>query len=74
MTGVEAFLTDQGIMGAAIVVLLAVCGALWKRLTVVQDARLDDIKTHAKEVSEVAREATRAMDGLRMVLEVKRDV
>lgn len=74
MTGIEAFLTDQGVMGMVIGVLLAVCAALWRRLTTVQDARLADVKDHAKELSTVAREASRSMDGLRQVLEVKRDV
>ena len=74
VTAVESILSDQGILGAVIIVLLGVCGALWSRLTTVQDAHLADVKEHAGELAEVAREASRSMDGLRQVLEVKRNV
>ena len=74
MTGAESIFADQGLMGAIILVLLTVCGALWRRLTIVQDARLEDVKSHASELSTVAREVSHSMDNLRVILEVKRNV
>lgn len=73
MTGAEGILSDQGVLGAGVLILLAVCGALWKRLTAVQDARLDDVKSQAAELATVARDVSRSMDGLRQVLEARRD-
>ncbi len=74
MDGIQSLFSDQGLLGAVCLLSFAIIGALWKRLITVTDARLDDIKTHSAELASVAREASRAMDGLTRVLEVKRDV
>lgn len=69
MDGIFAKLGDYGVLGIVCVVLLIAVGALWKRLSEVQDARFQDMKESNNQLITLARDLDGTLNALKGVVE-----
>ena len=70
---IPALIETYGLPGIIMVGLGYAVVALWNRLALAQDARLNDLREHGKELRAVSDSATAAINGLTRVLEDRRN-
>lgn len=61
---VTSLFGEYGLAGAVIAVLLAAVAALWRRLNLQTDARIEDQKQHTAELISVTKDFGKAVDAL----------
>lgn len=74
MDSIFTKLGDYGILGIVCIVLLIAVGALWKRLSEIQDARFQDMKENNSQLITLARDLDGTLNALKSVVEGTRRV
>ena len=69
MDGIFGKLGDYGVLGIVCIILLIAVGALWKRLSEVQDARFEDMKESNNQLITLARDLDGTLNALKGVVE-----
>lgn len=69
MDGIFSKLGDYGVLGIVCIILLIAVGALWKRLSEVQDARFQDMKESNNQLITLARDLDGTLNALKGVVE-----
>ena len=67
-------LSEYGVLGISCVVLLTTVGALWKRISQIQDSRIEDAKFYNDKIFQLAREMDSTLNALKAVVEGIRHV